>query len=95
VPVAQLPQGPPVYRIWLTSFTSADLADRSWLDLMARYPDLLGNLALTVRRVDLGVDKGVWYRVLAGPFEDQEAARAACDEIRRRSPDENCMAVVN
>jgi TPR repeat protein len=94
-PVAQPVPEPPIYRIWLASLATAELADESWRTLVERYPDLLGGLALTVRKVDLGLEKGVWYRVLAGPFADRQSAKSACEEMLRRAPEESCMAVVN
>lgn len=94
-PVAQPAPEPGVNRIWLTSLASAELADQSWRSLVERYPDLLSGLDLAIRKVDLGVDKGIWYRVMVGPFENRQAAKAVCVEILRRAPEENCMAVVN
>lgn len=94
-PVAQPTPEPAVNRIWLTSLASAESADQSWRSLVETYPDLLGGLDVTIRKVDLGVDKGVWYRVMAGPFENRQSAKAVCEEFHRRAPGENCMAVVN
>jgi hypothetical protein len=41
----------------------------------------IGDLTTEVLRTDLG-DKGVWYRVLAGPFVDKPAADRACATLK-------------
>lgn len=81
------------FRVWLTSLQSEAAAESSWQALVSGYPDLLGRLRFSVRRVDLGADKGVWFRVLAGPFAGPIEADALCAQLRQRSPDENCVVV--
>jgi hypothetical protein len=76
------------WRIQLASVDSADDADSEWRRLRARHDDVLGDLALDVRRTEL--NGRTWFRVQAGPL-DEEAARAACDALRRQ--DLGCLVV--
>ncbi len=55
-----------------------------------RNADLLGGLTLTVERADLG-EKGVFYRVQAGPVADEAAARKLCAALGERK--QACLVV--
>jgi hypothetical protein len=46
-------------------------------------------LGLTTVRVDLG-DKGVWYRLQAGPLGEPQA-RALCEDLKSKKRD--CLVV--
>jgi len=71
------------------------LAQRSGRELRARYPDLLQAYGPTVTEVDLGAEKGVWYRVYAGPIDSRAAAAAVCAEIKQRTPGGDCIVLAN
>jgi hypothetical protein len=49
----------------------------------------MANLKMQAVRVDLG-DKGVWYRVQAGPL-DEKQAHTVCGTLKSRKTD--CVAV--
>ncbi len=49
----------------------------------ASNPDLLGHLTAVAVRADLG-DKGVYYRIQAGPVGDPATAERLCGELRQR-----------
>jgi hypothetical protein len=85
-----------VYRVWITELITDEEAEAAseWQRLLQAYPDLLGQTAPLLRRVDLGA-AGVRYRVLAGPFGDRDTAAALCSAIQGRADDEHCMVVVN
>ncbi len=70
-------------RIQLGSYRSAEEAERGWKRLSAREKPILGDLDPLVARADLG-DRGIFYRLQAGPFESVKAARAACARLERR-----------
>jgi hypothetical protein len=53
-------------------------------------PDLLGVRVLAVRRVELD-GRGTFYRLIAGGFAEQAAARGFCDDLKARSQD--CFVV--
>ena len=72
------------YWAHLASFRTEPSALDEWDRLRRRHPDLLGGLQPSLRRVDLGAEKGVWLRLLAGPLAATGALDALCDRLRAR-----------
>ena len=70
-------------RIRLASVQSPDAARQEWARLKHDNEDLLGRLTAVAVRTDLG-DKGIYYRVEAGPLSDPAAAERLCGELKRR-----------
>jgi hypothetical protein len=83
------------YRIWLASLQTQGGAETYWERLVRDMPDLLESLELMVRKVDLGAEKGIWFRVLAGPLPARQQAEELCMTIVRRRPGENCVVMKN
>ena len=79
------------YRIQLAALRSQDRAEAEWKRLRAAHTDLLGRLGLSIVRVDLGGDKGIFYRLRAGPLTDAAAAKALCAELSSRNV--GCLVV--
>ena len=77
------------YRVQLSSLRSEADADAAWKKLQTKFPDLLGDLAVNVVKVELG-EKGTYYRVQAGAMTEQ-AAKDLCAELKRRNAD--CLVV--
>jgi hypothetical protein len=77
------------WRIQIASVKSEDVAKSTWARLQAAHGDVLANLKMQPTRVDLG-DKGVWYRVQAGPL-DEKQAQSVCGTLKSRKTD--CVAV--
>ena len=77
------------WRIQLASAKSEDVAKSTWAKLQAAHGDVLANLRMQPTRVDLG-DKGVWYRVQAGPL-DEKQAHGVCGTLKSRKAD--CVVV--
>jgi hypothetical protein len=71
-------------RIHVASFRSEQAAEAGWRALKGRHLDLLGGLRPTFTRIDLGPDRGVFYRLIAGPLRTTEAAENLCDKLRSR-----------
>jgi hypothetical protein len=71
------------YRIQLAATKSEDEARREWQRLQRANTDVLGPLQLTVVRADLGPEKGVFFRIQAGPL-NEASARQACDTLKGR-----------
>jgi hypothetical protein len=69
------------YRVQLAALKTEADAKTAWKRLAAKYPDILGPLALHLEKVDLGT-KGIYYRVQAGPFTDKNAARDICTKLK-------------
>jgi len=79
-----------IYRIQLASVQSQALAEKAWETQVKQYGDLLSKLTLTVQRAVIQ-DRGTYYRVQAGPFQDRESADAACRKLKARGLD--CLVV--
>ena len=70
------------YRVQLAALRSNKDARREWTRLSTRHSGLLGRLRHSVVRADLG-DKGIYYRLRAGPLENKAAARTLCGELTK------------
>lgn len=81
--------GPPT-KIQLASLRTPDEARDEWQRLKRDNPDLLGKLSAVAVKADLG-ERGVWYRVEAGPVGDRAAAVKLCKALKER--DLGCQLV--
>jgi cell division septation protein DedD len=72
------------FLIQLAAVRSRERADTEWQRLRQRNSDLLGNLDLSVMRADLGPDKGVFFRLRAGPLTNEAAAQTLCQKLSER-----------
>ena len=68
----------------LASFRSNKAATRAWSQLKRAHRSLLGNLRSEVNRVNLGKTKGIYYRLIAGPFKSGSEASAVCKKLKAR-----------
>lgn len=73
------------YRIQLAALRTHERAETEWKRQKKAHPDILGALNLFVVRVDLGEDKGVFFRLRAGPLKDAATAKALCGELAKRN----------
>jgi hypothetical protein len=73
------------WRVQMASVKSEDVAKSTWAKLQNAHGDMLANLRMQPVRVDLG-DKGVWYRVQAGPLDEKQAQRV-CGALKTRKTD--------
>ena len=71
-------------RVQLGALRSPDLAAHEWARLKRANADILGSLSASPVRADLG-DKGIFYRIEAGPLGSPEAAARLCGELKKRS----------
>src|SRR3990167_8349481 len=76
--------------IQLGSLKSHDLAQEEWKRLSHKNKDLLGELEPTIQKVDLGAEKGIFYRLRTG-VEDQKQAKQICSTLKERKVD--CLVV--
>ena len=74
----------PAYRVQLAAVRLLERAQGEWDRLRSKNTDLLGKLALSVVKADLGPKKGVFYRLRAGPLADEAAARGLCAKLASR-----------
>lgn len=79
-----------VYRVQVASLKSQNQAEVAWKEQVARHPELLSKLSLTVQRAVLA-GRGTYYRVQAGPFDSRDAADSLCRKLKSRGQD--CIVV--
>lgn len=72
------------FMVQLGAYRKAPAADTGWGRLLKANRDLLGELKPKIVRVDLGAGKGVFFRLRAGPLDDEAAARALCARFKVR-----------
>jgi hypothetical protein len=69
------------FAVQVSSRRSEAEAQAAFRSLQARFPQQLGGRRAMVRRVNLGV-KGVYYRVLVGPFGSGADAASLCSSLK-------------
>jgi hypothetical protein len=70
------------YVVQLSSQKSETEAQASFRSLQAKFPKELGDRDAIVRRADLGPTKGVYYRVMVGPFGSAGEADQFCSGFK-------------
>lgn len=75
--------GGPQPAVHIASYRSEDDAQKGWAQLRRAHPQL-GPLQPEVSRVNLGAQKGVFYRLLAGPLPSQPEAERVCRELKAK-----------
>ncbi|HVJ51334.1 MAG TPA: SPOR domain-containing protein [Aliidongia sp.] len=73
-----------VFKVQIAATRDEATAQSEWERLKHAHADLLGSLSPTVVRADLG-DKGIFYRIQAGPVPDQAKAEKLCTELKKLS----------
>ncbi len=73
--------------IQLATFRSEQNAHEQLKATLSANKDLLRDLPLSVRRVDLGSEKGIYYLLRIGPVESVERARHLCSALKDRKID--------
>lgn len=69
--------------VHLASYKSVKQAEAGWAQLKRVHAQVLGGLKYSVKSIDLG-SKGMFYRLLAGPFADNSSAEGACKKLKSR-----------
>jgi hypothetical protein len=72
---------PSAAMLQIGAFPSQAEADAASARFKQVYTAALDGASTEVRRADLGT-KGIWYRVLVGPFADRSAADRACSRLK-------------
>ncbi len=73
------------HRVYLASFRSIQKASEGWRKLADANAALLSGLDAAVAQVNLGREKGIVYRLQAGPLPDTEAANALCYKLSQQN----------
>jgi hypothetical protein len=79
------------FKVQLVSVKAQDQTNQEWARLQRTYPQL-ASLKMSVTRVDLG-EKGIWYRIYAGPLSDAGAAGDLCGAIKAKDQSQGCVVV--
>lgn len=77
--------------IQLGSLKSYDMAEAEWGRLSKKHKDILGELNPVIQKVDLGEDKGIYYRLRTGPFESDEKAKNVSAALKDRKVE--CLVI--
>ncbi len=75
----------PHYYAQLGSFRSEARAHYGWEVLQKRHNDLLGSLSPIISKVELGEEKGVFYRIRVGAYEDGSVPGQLCEMLIDRA----------
>ena len=76
--------GGPKPALHLASFRSKKSANRAWIQIRRAHRSILGKMKSEVVRINLGRKKGVYYRLIAGPFKTTAAATKVCKKLKSR-----------
>jgi len=78
------------YRVQLGSSKLKDRAEAEAKRLNKLHASILGDAKVAAVRADLG-ERGVYYRLWAGPFAERGAADALCDKLKARK--QGCLTI--
>ena len=70
--------------VHLASYRTTKNANEGWNAIFEDHLDVLGSFKMVIRKINLGVDKGIYYRVLAIDLPDMATASLICTELRVR-----------
>jgi cell division septation protein DedD len=77
----QTSAGGGAYSVQVTSQRSEAEAQTAYRALQAKYPGVLADRQVMIRRADLG-EKGIYYRAQVGPFGSSEQASEFCSSLK-------------
>jgi hypothetical protein len=69
------------YAVQLASHRTEGEAKTAFHRLQGKFPSLLGNRELIIRKADLGA-KGIYYRAMVGPFATAGEATGFCGNLK-------------
>lgn len=72
------------FAVHLTSYRTMKGLRNDWPRLVRAHPEFLFGLRVRVTSVDLGPQKGEFYRLKAGPLPSRKFAQELCRSLRRR-----------
>jgi hypothetical protein len=72
------------YQIQIAAVRSHEQAENEWARLKKKHGDLLSGYSLNIVRADLGADKGIFFRLRAGPIAGEDVAQALCQNLSKR-----------
>jgi cell division protein FtsN len=72
--------------VQLSATGSPEEAEATYDRLQSRHASILGNLDPNIQRADLG-ERGVFYRVRVGPWQQRDEAIGVCDALKAAGAD--------
>ncbi len=72
------------YQIQIAAVRTREQAESEWKRLKKLHGDVLAGYSLNIVRVDLGADKGIFFRLRAGPIAGEDVAQALCQNLTKR-----------
>jgi len=69
----------------LASFRSEDSARQAWQNAVAQNKTAFASLKPIIHRVDLGPERGIFYRLMAGTFSSVADAEAVCIQLKQNN----------
>lgn len=78
------------YKIQLASFKAKSDAEKEWSKLSKKFPKHVGSYEKYIVAKDIE-GKGIFYRLLIGPFDTKEEATKTCNSIKQSGV--NCFIV--
>jgi hypothetical protein len=85
--------GADFYKVQLASYHRSEQAWVGWSELKRSHPDLLNDLTPSVERVDLGLQRGTFFRLQVGAFVHRAEAESLCSRCRSNGMD--CIVVAD
>lgn len=67
--------------VTLATVKTEEAAQQTWEKIKAKYPEELGTMNATMRKVEMG-EKGTRWRVVAGPMKSAEESRKLCKVLK-------------
>ncbi len=71
------------FRVQIAAVRSQQRAEAEWQRVQRKNPDVLSGLTLMTQQINLGADKGIFFRIQAGPLSRQQAAKI-CQVLKSR-----------
>lgn len=78
-------------RIQLGSLKNYDMAEAQWKRLSQKLPTVLAGLEPVIQKIDMGEEKGIYYRLQTGPFENSQKAAEACTHLKAQKAE--CVVI--
>ncbi|NQU55910.1 MAG: SPOR domain-containing protein [Rhodospirillales bacterium] len=72
------------YQIQIAAVRTREQAENEWARMKKKHGDLLSGYSLNIVRADLGADKGIFFRLRAGPIAGEDVAQALCQNLTKR-----------
>ena len=77
----------------LASFRTEESARKAWTEAQTRNKATLASLYPIIRRVDIGAERGVFFRLMVGTFKSLSDAEAVCIQLKQNN--QFCRAIAD